>query len=312
VLVVTCGDVAADQLRAASIGTAPGDDVLVWRDILHDGPVPAALAPPDLARVRARFLTDVGWAGHDAALADLLDRDARLDRHLAAGDEVVLAFDANVVNQLQLLQVLDRIGDDVVAASVTTLVVEQFSAATSAGLRAAHAGRAPVTTRARSQAHAAWSALRSPTPEPLEAVRRELDALPATAAALTRLLEELPGAHDGLARSERQALAPLHADGGRAGLHRLMAAEVAAEDHPFLGDTALLDRLAAMSTGPTPLVAVDGDDHVLTDRGRAVLDGQGDRVDAVGIDRWLGGTHLVGDPDWRWDDAAGQVVVRAR
>jgi hypothetical protein len=42
-----------------------------------------------------------------------------------------------------------------------------------------------------------------------------------------------------------------------------------------------------------------------------VLAGNADRVDAAGIDRWLGGTHLTAEPDWRWNASLGSVVVRA-
>jgi hypothetical protein len=48
---------------------------------------------------------------------------------------------------------------------------------------------------------------------------------------------------------------------------------------------------------------------VLTDAGRAVLTGDADRVDLLGLDRWLGGTHLRHDSLWRWDSAAGRVAA---
>jgi len=48
---------------------------------------------------------------------------------------------------------------------------------------------------------------------------------------------------------------------------------------------------------------------VLTDRGRAVLDGEADRCALVPLDRWLGGIHLTGpEPAWRWDRATGRAV----
>jgi hypothetical protein len=47
---------------------------------------------------------------------------------------------------------------------------------------------------------------------------------------------------------------------------------------------------------------------VLTDDGRAVLAGEADRVALLGIDRWLGGTHLHGDHVPRWDAGRGRVV----
>jgi hypothetical protein len=43
----------------------------------------------------------------------------------------------------------------------------------------------------------------------------------------------------------------------------------------------------------------------LTGLGREVLAGATDRLAVAPIDRWLGGTHLLGDRDWRWDAAAG-------
>jgi hypothetical protein len=40
-----------------------------------------------------------------------------------------------------------------------------------------------------------------------------------------------------------------------------------------------------------------------------VLAGKADRIEAAPVDRWLGGVHRDGDPDWRWDAAAGAVRV---
>jgi hypothetical protein len=39
-----------------------------------------------------------------------------------------------------------------------------------------------------------------------------------------------------------------------------------------------------------------------------VLAGEADRVDIVGLDRWLGGTHLERNGFWRWDPAAARVA----
>jgi hypothetical protein len=42
--------------------------------------------------------------------------------------------------------------------------------------------------------------------------------------------------------------------------------------------------------------------------GRRGLSGEADRVELLGIDRWLGGTHLRPGHVWRWDPAARPVV----
>jgi hypothetical protein len=40
----------------------------------------------------------------------------------------------------------------------------------------------------------------------------------------------------------------------------------------------------------------------ITQAGRAVLAGEADVVKLNGIDRWLGGVHLIGaEAAWRWD-----------
>jgi hypothetical protein len=43
-----------------------------------------------------------------------------------------------------------------------------------------------------------------------------------------------------------------------------------------------------------------------------VLSGESDRVDLLGVDRWIGGTHVTPDNAWRWDQAAQVLVPPAR
>ena len=47
----------------------------------------------------------------------------------------------------------------------------------------------------------------------------------------------------------------------------------------------------------------------LTAAGRRVLDGEADRVELLGIDRWVGGTHLLPGAVWRWDGERRSVVA---
>ena len=56
VLHITNGDSAVGLMREGGIS----GDILPWRDVLHDGPVPGGLDLEALSRVRARFLADRG------------------------------------------------------------------------------------------------------------------------------------------------------------------------------------------------------------------------------------------------------------
>jgi hypothetical protein len=39
-----------------------------------------------------------------------------------------------------------------------------------------------------------------------------------------------------------------------------------------------------------------------------VLEQKADRVRLLGIDRWIGGTHVTADAAWRWDPAAELLI----
>jgi hypothetical protein len=49
----------------------------------------------------------------------------------------------------------------------------------------------------------------------------------------------------------------------------------------------------------------------LTGAGRDVLRGEADRVELLGLDRWVGGTHVTADNEWRWDPDGRRLVAPA-
>ena len=73
---VTNGDATASLLQAAGLDS----EILPWRDVLHEGPVPAGLSPPELRAVRARFIAGEGWGNEEDVLHDFEQRDAILER----------------------------------------------------------------------------------------------------------------------------------------------------------------------------------------------------------------------------------------
>jgi hypothetical protein len=98
---VTNGNSAIEAIRGAGIL----GEFVAWRDALHEGPVPADTRLEILAPLRARFIADQGWADYDSALADFERRDEAL-RAFAEHDEVVLWFEHDLYDQLQILEIL--------------------------------------------------------------------------------------------------------------------------------------------------------------------------------------------------------------
>ena len=89
---VTNGDSTVPELSRA-LGGAP---VIPWRDALHEGPVPD-VPDDELRELRARFL---------GAPPELL---RERDEALAAAEEVTLWFEADLYDQLQIVQILARL-----------------------------------------------------------------------------------------------------------------------------------------------------------------------------------------------------------
>ena len=293
---VTNGESAAGTLRRTGLGGS----VLAWNDVLHEGPVPA-LPADELREVRARFFSQAGWGSVREILDDLGQRD-RLFGEALAGGHVVLWFEHDLYDQLQLLQILDRVTDP---ARVELINIASFDERPNfRGLGELNAGeleslwpaRRPVTEETVRLAQAGWDAVRSPTPAAIEGLLEgDTSALPFLAAALLRHLEELPDVRSGLSRSERQVL-ELLVEQPRSPLQLFLASQNR-EEAPFAGDAWFYRCVAGLGT----LVVRPGNELVVTDTGREVLSGDADRVELLGIDRWLGGAHLCTDHHWRWD-----------
>jgi redox-sensitive transcriptional activator SoxR len=324
---VTNGESAANTLRRTGLGGS----VLPWQDVLHEGPVPS-LPRAALLRTRATFLSECGWGSRRAILSSLELRDRQLRQALDGGVPVVLWFEHDLYDQLQLLDVLALAHE--AGAAPESIVVDSFPGRPDFRglgelsvdeLEALWPTRRAATARAIESAASAWDAFRAPEPQELARwVTRDTQELPFLAAALGRLLEELPAPSDGLSGTERRTLRAI-AEGARTPAAAFRAAQEL-EDAPFLGDAWFYRALAEIGRGRARLVEVQtgeelpiapplGDGHVfsrlplrLTAEGERVLGGKWDRVAALGIDRWVGGTHITPSAVWRWDAARRRLV----
>ena len=324
---VTNGESAGNSLRQTALGGA----VLPWQDVLHDGPVPA-VPRPEFLHVRAGFLSSCGWGSRRAILSSLERRDRQLIEASRGGSHVVLWFEHDLYDQLQLLDALALAHE--AGASPELIVVDAFPgkpAFRGLGelspdeLQSLWPTRREAAAEALDEAASAWDAVRASEPTALATwSARGSGELPLVAPALRRLLAELPGLTDGLSGTERHALQAIEAGASTPSAAFTEAQRL--EDAPFLGDAWFYRALAALGGGPVRLVETEegdplpappplSDGHVfarlplrLTEEGQRVLRGEADRVDLLGVDRWIGGTRLTPDNAWRWDQE-GQVLV---
>ena len=327
---VTNGESAGNTLRQASLGGA----VLSWQDVLHEGPVPAE-ARHVLLRTRAAFLSGCGWGSTQAIWSALQRRDRTLTGALRDGRQVVLWFEHDLYDQLQLVDILALTA---AAGGTPELIVagsfpgkpsfRGLGELTAAELETLWPSRVAATPGMLAAAASAWDALRQPEPSALaDLATAGVPELPFLGPALRRLLEELPAPHDGLSGTERRALQAI-----AAGAATPAAAFRAAQDleaAPFLGDAWFYRILTGLGGGQARLIETGdggqlpaapplGDARAfatlplrLTPAGERVLQRQADRVQLLGVDRWIGGSHIIPGRVWRWDPAAQHLLKPA-
>jgi hypothetical protein len=283
---ITNGDCAADTLR-----TFLPDPVTITCDVLHDGPI--VPAPAWLAASTGEY------------------------------DEVVLWFEHDLYDQLLLIRALDALHDQ---QNVSLICIDRFPGVepfyglgqlNAEQLASLTDTRAPVTPDQYALAQHAWAAFGAGDPRELAQVahlttssKRARAVLPFLGDALTRFLAEYPSVAHGLSRTEELALGALRDGPSTAG--ELFWTVHAREASPFMGDWGFYSILRRLAAARTPLLSIhDLTDDVdirslnvtITEAGRDVIEGKEDGVVLNGIDRWLGGVHLIGHDrsPWRWD-----------
>ena len=321
---ITNGDSAASTLSEAGVE----GKIIPWRDVLHEGPVDSSLSLEELSKGRARFISEQGWDDFAHVSGNFAERD-RVIRHLDYFDEVVLWFEDDLYDQLQLIQLLDFFGRGAARGkTLSVIVVDGYIPPLSTDeIKQLDKIRQRVTAEQLELAKRAWKAFGSEDPTSISRLLEEsTTALKYLAAALRRHLEEFPSTDNGLSRSEREALSAI-----QAGHTTPVAAflEVARKQESiFLGDIIFYSYLERLSgrTDPlitwkdgTPVIAptsersrefVEGE-LTLTPLGREVLAGRQDWQRINKRTRWLGGVEVKpSEGGWRWDPAERELVRR--
>lgn len=319
---ITNGDSAVGSLSDAGIE----GKIIAWRDVLHEGPVDASLPLDELSKQRARFIAGNNWGDFSHISGNFVERD-RMIQHLDYFDEVVLWFEDDLYDQLQLIQLLDFFANGAAQSKkISLIVVDGYIPPLSAEeLRRLDEERPTVKPEQLELARRAWSAFGSSDPTGIERILQgSTSALPYLERALTRQLEEFPSTINGLSRSEREALTAIN-EGHVTPVGAFL--EVAKKQESiFLGDLVFYSYLERLSGKEHPLVtwtdgspvvaptAAEARDFVngelqLTPLGRDVLAGKKDWQSINTQPRWLGGVEIKPASSWRWDPGTRRLVA---
>ncbi len=260
---ITNGDSVGEILAQCGIA----GDILVWRDILYDGPRKAGWPDEDTLRARARFLEDATGGG--LASAQILTSLGNQYRRLAAaseGERIVLWFDACLFDQAMLVHILTCLDHHGIRQAVL-LCVDSFPGIVPFnGLGQLHPDqlaslfhrRRPVTDAQFRFARLADRAFAAQDPGLFEKLAQTPDApLPWVPAAVRRWLQEQPDPVTGLGRLETLALEAVRR--GCESPADIFSAVAAVDTPPqYWGDTTLWAKLNALADREPALVRIEG------------------------------------------------------
>jgi len=295
-LIITNGSSAAHLIRESGIA----GHIEPWDDVLHDGPVPGGLPIEELSTVRARFLSECGWGTYPEIRKHLADRDEIVSRALSF-NEIVLWFEHDLYDQLQLLQALSNLGEVLrdsgypsgkESPSISLVCYDHFIGFSDPDtLRDDFRNRTVLTKEDMRVGSDCWDLFRNHDPRSLleylpvligEGVFRFLPA------AILRWCEEFPHPKDGLTRTERTIL-DLLSDRPHTGTELFHSVQ-SREEAEFLGDASfwiILDRVTNVS----------GDGPVSQASRRIPIEA----VSYYPASRWMGGVHLRKSNRWTFD-----------
>jgi len=315
ILNITNGDSAANIMKKAGL---PGG-FLPWRDVLHDGPVPENLSLNELSNVRARFLASLGWGNLLTISDDFKERNELLES-FENYSKVILWFEHDLYDQLQILQILDWFSAN--PSNKTQLFIictEQYLGSTTAQqMKDLLKHITPVTNEHLLLAKKAWAAFRAPSPESwFSLLSEDTSKLEFLEGAILRLLEEYPSNSNGLSRTANIALSLI--DEGETNPAKLFGLYIKTEERVFMGDASfwvILNQLLATSP---PLIQLSSAKQLslppeadqklsITTTGKDVLTGNKNWLDIIDIDHWIGGVKLTSQNLWLWDNEASKLI----
>jgi hypothetical protein len=276
-------------------------DFLPWRDFLHEGPVPANLTLEELSLVRANFIANYGFGTLNNVKKDFEKRDKKLNNYKLY-DKVVLWFEHDLYDQLQLLQILSWFAtQDLETTKLTLICTNNYLAESSVQqIKKLLRYETPIMKEHFSLAQEAWLAFRHDTPEKwTELLEDSIDLLPFLKSAIYRMIEEYPSTKHGLSRTAYQAL--LVISNGINDPMDIFTKGQSFEKRKFMGDVIFWKILDEFET--YGLIEKREAKLYLTSLGKELIDGQTNWININStFQRSIGGVNLSIENLWCWDN----------
>ncbi len=239
-LIITNGDSAVTAIKKTKLSA----EFLPWRDVLYECPVPESVTPEELSKIRSEFLVELGCGAREI-FKSFQSRDKSLNE-FGSHDEIILWFEHDLYDQLQLIQILDWFFDKNLSLNKLFMICwDEYVSESSPDVLSFHFNQRKEVTK--------------DTLNPLllqEYVGFEKEELPYINNALIRFLEEYPNIRNGLSRCEEQILKIV--DSGTVFLKDLFPEFQKPEDPKYLGDYSFFQYIKSLVYCDKPLLNFEG------------------------------------------------------
>lgn len=275
-------------------------DFLAWQDFLHIGPIPKSFSLQQLSKIRAYFLSEHRYATLNKALKTFEYRNNILENHKNY-KKIILWFELDLYDQLQLLQVLDWFETYRSVEVEVTLVLtnRHFAEYSFQEFQEALFHEETMTNKHFELAKKAWSSFSNATPLSWFKLLNEPNSnLLSLKNSIQRLLEEYPNTMNGLSRTAHQALLTISKNEKKQKTDIFMESQKQ-EKQPFIADIIfweILDDFVEYK-----LIIKKSNNIYITDLGKDILNGKKNWIAIKNIDHWIGGVHLSNDNLWCWN-----------
>ena len=277
-------------------------DFLPWLDFLHEGNVPAGLTLEELSLIRAKFISEYKVGEFSEIYKRFRKRDNQLNAYREY-NQIVLWFEHDLHDQLQLLQLLDWFATKNLKDIQLTFIYSNnyLGESTTQQIQKMLHYAIEVSPQHLKLAQKAWSAFREPTPKSwFKLLKEPTSILPFLQPAIFRMLEEFPHTKTGLSRTEYQAL--LVISNGIDDAKDIFEKCQSFEERRFMGNIVFWKILNNFENHN--IIKRDINKKLtITPLGRELLDGKHFGFDVMPLNRYIGGCHITLDNLWCWDIA---------
>lgn len=317
-LIITNGDSAVDAIKEAEINA----EFLPWSDILHDGPVISKPTLEETSQIRAEFLAELGWTSLENAKKTFDKRDKQLS-NLEKYAEIILWFEHDLYDQLQLIQILDWLSKNEIDQNIYLICEDQYIGESSPELlNKNYLLKTELSAEIINLGSQIWSVFSGDNPKELEKVLEKRNSeLPFLNSAFNRLLQEFPDELNGLSRSENQILSIVEENGKTP--FEIFKTFLTLENPKYHGDWTVYQYIHSLCNSEHPLLKYSNGTKQfppendkkyfeeiieLTPKGREVLCGRKNNLAVNGINRWIGGIHLSNNNVWIRKNSDGKLI----